>query len=142
MNPYDLDLNLDSLFKFGFKIKGGGFPTDDNSIELQFLFNGDHVLESRIASQFQTLNLYDLYKTHLNEVRDLITKEHIYSEGYLDEIVDQFPGLFDSKIEMEKLIMGHYDGLSEFHHRPLSKLTRDVLDQLAGRNLGYEPIDH
>ena len=62
---------------------------------------------------------------------ELIQKQAIYNESYLDELLTQYEGtLFKNREDLQRLILGGYISDDEIGKRPLSKLTRDISVEL------------
>lgn len=68
-----------------------------------------------------------LYEGHSKYILDLITKKYIFDEDTIKSICASFPFLNPKYVE--QLIFGQYD-IAHSMDNPLSKLTRDVLNQL------------
>lgn len=77
------------------------------------------------------LGLDVLYNKHKDYVMDLIEKTSSY--GTLEQnqaFVDSFQGIFHTPQEVFEFIWGKYLNEEALENRPLSKLTRDILEQL------------
>lgn len=77
------------------------------------------------------LGLDVLYNKHKDYVMDLIEKSTSY--GTLEQnqaFVDSFQGVFRTPQEVFEFIWGKYLNEETLENRPLSKLTRDILEQL------------
>lgn len=78
------------------------------------------------------LGLAVLYDKHKDYVMDLIEKSTSY--GSLEQnqaLSDAFQGLFRTPQEVYDFVWGKYLNEEELENRPLSKLTRDILEQLG-----------
>ena len=72
------------------------------------------------------------YYPELRYVMDLIEKSTSY--GSLEQnqaLSDGFQGLFRTPQEVYDFVWGKYLNEEEFENRPLSKLTKDILEQLG-----------
>jgi len=79
-----------------------------------------------------TFRLNELYNEHKDIVLELIQKEAIYNESYLDELLTQYEGtLFKNKEDLQRLISGGYVSDEEIGKRPLSKLIKDISEELG-----------
>ena len=67
---------------------------------------------------------------HNDLVHELLIKEVMYSPQQLDEFMKKFSGLFRSKKEIMRIIYENYVEEYETGRRPLSKLTRDIVNRL------------
>lgn len=77
------------------------------------------------------LGLDVLYNKHKDYVMDLIERSTSY--GTLEQnqaFVDSFQGVFRTPQEVFEFIWGKYLNEETLENRPLSKLTRDILEQL------------
>lgn len=78
------------------------------------------------------LGLDVLYNKHKDYVMDLIEKSTSY--GSLEQnqaLSDGFQGLFRTPQEVFDFVWGKYLNEEELENRPLSKLTKDILEQLG-----------
>ena len=78
------------------------------------------------------LGLAVLYDKHKDYVMDLIEKSTSY--GSLEQnqaLSDGFQGLFRTPQEVFDFVWGKYLNEEELENRPLSKLTKDILEQLG-----------
>ena len=56
----------------------------------------------------------------------------IYNDSYLDELLAQYEGtLFKNKEDLQRLITCGYVNDKDLHKRPLSKLTKDISQELG-----------
>jgi len=70
-----------------------------------------------------------LYKQHKDYVKDVIRNAAIYNDSRIDELLEQFPGLFQSKNEILNSIFMSYIDKESWGKRPLSKLTHDIYEE-------------
>ena len=68
---------------------------------------------------------------HCDYVQEIIKKHIIYSNSKIEEISSEFPDLFKSKEEVYRIVFGNYITNDELGKRPLSKLTRDIYEELG-----------
>jgi hypothetical protein len=67
-------------------------------------------------------------------VKELLQKRVIYSDSYIDELFDRYSGiLFSSKEELMRLITCGYISDDDINKRPLSKLIKDISEDLGFR---------
>ena len=76
------------------------------------------------------LGLKELYDQHSDYVSEIVYKAKAYNEGYYNSIKETFSGFELSTAEMNLLIFGNYLEIANHENRPLSKLTKDILDQI------------
>ncbi|MCL2651848.1 MAG: hypothetical protein FWD60_12620 [Candidatus Azobacteroides sp.] len=71
-------------------------------------------------------NFSPKYNIHYN--RD---KAYAYNDDYYKGIIKTFSTIGKSSSEINQLIFGNYIETAEHEKRPLSKLTRDILEQIG-----------
>jgi len=87
--------------------------------------------DSRTDKHIELFNIEALYESHRDIVAELYQKRVIYSEDYIDDLMKNFGGkVFHDKDELLKLVVCTSIKKDEIHNRPLSKLTRDIVEEL------------
>jgi len=125
LNPYSD--SLDEVAKFHLKIEDGTFyhSVDGFDVPLQ-------TEDKRAKNQIKSFELDTLYENHKDIILELIQKNAIYSESYIDELFSQYEGtLFKNKEDLQRLISGGYVTDEEIGKRPLSKLIKDISQELG-----------
>jgi len=125
LNPY-AD-SFDEVAKFKLKIEDSTFyhSVDGFSVNLESK-------DARAKNNIKSFELDILYENHKDIVLELIQKEAIYNESYLDELLTQYEGtLFKNREDLQRLIFGGYMSDDEIGKRPLSKLVKDILEELG-----------
>jgi len=85
----------------------------------------------RCEESFKLFKLKEIYEeSHSGEIADIIKKYYVSGGGYLETLHKSFPNL-GSMDELFRIAFGGYYHNDDFEKRPLSKLTRDVVDQLS-----------
>jgi len=113
--------------KFRLKVKDSSFYHSVDGFDLEFKSE-----DSEINEQIDTFKLDDLYQNHKDIILELIQKEAIYNESYLDELLTQYEGtLFKNREDLQRLISGGYIRDDEIGKRPLSKLIKDISEELG-----------
>jgi hypothetical protein len=124
IHPYEKGFE-DTDFKL--KVKNSTFYYSIDGFDLEFKSE-----DSEINEQIETFKLDDLYQNHKDIILELIQKEAIYNESYLDELLTQYEGtLFKNKEDLQRLISGGYISDEEIGKRPLSKLIKDISEELG-----------
>lgn len=78
--------------------------------------------------KFRLIKLYNMHKDYVNEI---IQKSVIYNEDYIKELYNKYNGtLFSSEADVKRMVFGNYTHESDLSKRPLSKLTRDIVNEL------------
>ncbi len=123
INPYKKGFY--DNFKFRIKTKDG----NENSM--------DWALEEKIEIDFSVTNnnieefaLKELYNEHIDYVKEIIDKVQAYNHNYYSSLIDSYKGLGKQEADIDRFIWGNYLENAEHEKRPLSKLTKDILQQL------------
>lgn len=122
-NPYNEGFN--DNFKFRIRTKDG----NENSL--------DWALEDNIEIDFSATNqnieafaLKKLYNEHIDYVKEIIEKTQAYNHSYYNSLIDSYKGLGKQEADIDRFIWGNYLENAEHEKRPLSKMTKDILQQL------------
>lgn len=73
--------------------------------------------------------LKDLYNEHLDYINEIVYKQAAYTDDNIQNIMDSFQGM-GIKDDIYSYIWGCYQDTALHIKRPLSKLTKDILDQI------------
>lgn len=74
--------------------------------------------------------LNELYNNHMDYINEIVDKAKAYNADYYDSLIDSFHQLGARTSEINRYIWGCYLEVAEHGNRPLSKVTKDILDQL------------
>ena len=120
--------SLDDYAKFKLKINKVDFYRNENSIEI--LFNSKN---KKAQNSINDLELEYIYNHGYKDiVKELLQKRVMYSDSYIDELFDKYSGiLFSSKEELMRLITCGYISDDDINKRPLSKLIKDISEDLG-----------
>ncbi len=125
INPY-AD-SFDEVAKFQLKIESSKFYHSVDGFEVKLKTE-----DERAENNIRCFELDTLYQNHKDIVLELIQKEAIYCESYLDELLTQYEGtLFKNREDLQRLISGGYVSDGEIGKRPLSKLVKDISSELG-----------
>jgi hypothetical protein len=133
INPYDERFDFNKNAKFDFKILDSNFYNSINSIKLRCKLKKDTSSEEekRIKNNIKDFKLFDLYQNHKDIILELIQKAEIYNDSYIDELFNRYEGtLFKNKEDLMRLITCGYITEEEINKRPLSKLIKDISEEL------------
>lgn len=83
----------------------------------------------KVGNLNKHLKIEILYKQHKDYVIDIIRNAVIYNDSRIDELLDQFSGLFQSKYEVLNSIFMSCIDKESWGNRPLSKLTHDIYNE-------------
>lgn len=124
-NPYFE--GFDNNYRFKIKTKDGEeFSLDwalKNKLEIDFT-------DTENNKNIEEFALKKLYNEHIDYVKEIINKAQAYNESYYNSLKVSFKGLGKQDPEIERFIWGNYLDIAEHEKRPLSKLTKDILEQL------------
>ena len=123
INPYEKSFNE----TFEFIVENAKFYHSIDGFKIELKSD-----DSEVQQQIDTFRLNDLYQNHKDIVLELIQKNAIYNESYLDELLTQYEGtLFKNREDLQRLISGGYVSDDEIGKRPLSKLIKDISQELG-----------
>ena len=133
INPYDERFDFNKNAKFDFKILGSNFYNASEEIKLRCKVDDKTSSEEkkRIKNNIQDFKLFDLYQNHKDVITELIQKAEIYNDTYLDELMQNYEGtLFKNREDLLRLVTCGYVSDEDLHKRPLSKLIKDIAEEL------------
>jgi 5-methylcytosine-specific restriction endonuclease McrA len=126
-HPYVESFNKDMKFKL--YIDNGAFYYDQNAIKIDIKVLNNH---DKVKSHIETFNIENLYNEHKDTVIELIQKAEIYNDSYIDELFNRYEGtLFKNREDLLRLITCGYITEEEINNRPLSKLIKDISEELG-----------
>ena len=114
--------------KFSLKIINSKFyySIDGFEIELQNINNS-----IKVDNHLKVFKIKERYSYLKDIILELIQKKYMYDESYLDELLKKYEGtFFRNKEDLLRLISGGYINENEINKRPLSKLIKDISEQL------------
>lgn len=112
--------------KFGLKIKDSKFYYDKDSLEIEIAKNID-----KVNSHIETFNIQNLYNEHKDIALELFQKAQIYNESYIDQLYQKYEGtLFKNREDVLRHITGEFIEDIDINKRPLSKLIKDISEEL------------
>ena len=130
--PYKESFNQNAKFVYG------GIKTNLDKQNIDFFdekrikLDIKHISEeTKVKNHNEVFNIKNLYENHKDIVKELLQKRVIYSDSYIDELFDRYSGiLFSSKEELMRLITCGYISDDDINKRPLSKLIKDISEDL------------
>lgn len=131
LHPYLND--MDDILKFDVPVSSLDlFFEDDTELSLQIIsrHKSDPEFE-KAKNTFNFFNLENLYNTHIDYTREIIQKNIVYSQNYVNELFEEYSDIFDSKEDLLKMIYGNYVLAENIHERPLAKLTKDLMEDFS-----------
>lgn len=123
--PYQDSLNNNIDFKL--KIKDTNFLNNEKGFDLDLETKNQKAENSK-----KLFKLQKLYDEHKDIVLELIQKSEIYSDSYIDELYQNYEGtLFRNREDVLRLITNGYVEDKDINKRPLSKLIKDISEELG-----------
>ena len=124
LHPYMDD--FDSLVKFKLEINDVSFSYEEDGFKIKLDTN-----DKKAQNNIETFRLGSVYKNHKDIISEILKRNIIYNDDYIDELIKKYKGiLFNSKDELIGLIHCNYIDKKDINKRPLSKLTKDILEQI------------
>lgn len=121
LNPYLINAENDSI-KFKFKdIKNVKTVSD---IKFKIKCNKTQLGRKNI----EILGLNELYNEHKDYIKEIMDKAIAYNSSYYDSLIESFRHMGLNVQDIDNLIWGTYTENDQINKRPLSKLTRDILE--------------
>lgn len=84
----------------------------------------------KVKNHKELFNLDNLYMEHKDIVSELLQKREIYPDSYIDELAHNYSGLFKNREDLLRLITCGYVEDKDLDKRPLSKLIKDISEEL------------
>ena len=122
INPYDIK---DTDFKFTYK------PTDISFAHIESKKYSIDSFEIEFKTQNENIDIFkldELYKQHKDIVIDLLMKKAYYPKSYIEELKNNFHFTDD---EIYRYLFSNYKQDKDLHKRPLSKLIKDISEELG-----------
>ncbi|MBK0371161.1 hypothetical protein [Flavobacterium agrisoli] len=126
-----------------FKLDTHFHPYHKSIEEIDFKFSYDHkdyssfkfkIINNNVFSKNSTkaFKLKEIYETHEDEITDLRRLRDIYSEKYLQMLKNNIlKATSTSDEEIYRLAFGTHIDEAMFDRRPLSKMKKDILEELG-----------
>lgn len=124
-SPHNTNISTDEMIRFSYHFSNVDFLQNRDSLKIDV-----KVLNDIIRKNIEAVDLENLYQIHSDIVQELIKKSIIYGKTYVEEIMSDYKGLFDSKEEAYRVLFSTYTNEDEYGKRTLSKLMKDILAEL------------
>lgn len=85
-------------------------------------------LDRKYEKNNEYFQLETIYQNHKDIVIELILKEINYPKSYIEELIKNG---FGTEEEIYRFIFSNYLRIDDLHKRPLSKLTKDIVEELG-----------
>ncbi|PNV82565.1 MAG: hypothetical protein C0627_09215 [Sulfurimonas sp.] len=130
--PYLESFNESAKFRY----KGIKSIAKDEKIDFldskRVMFNIEAIKDNeKVEKHIEVFNLKNLYEEHKDIVAELLQKKEIYNDSYIDELMQKYEGtLFKNREDLLRLVTCGYVNDEDLHKRPLSKLIKDISEEL------------
>lgn len=126
IHPYVDD--LDKEMKFNLKLLDSKFYYSIDGFDIECKNINKSV---KVKKHLEIFKIEERYKYLKDIILELIQKKYMYNESYLDELTKKYEGtLFKNKEDLMRLVSGGYISEDEINKRPLSKLIKDISENL------------
>jgi hypothetical protein len=131
--PYLESFNESAKFKY----KGIKSISKDEKIDFldskRVMFDIEAIKDKeKVEKHIEVFNLKNLYEEHKDIISELLQKKEIYNESYIDELMQKYEGtLFKNREDLLRLVTCGYLSDEDLHKRPLSKLIKDISEELG-----------
>jgi hypothetical protein len=85
----------------------------------------------KFNSNIKTFLLHEFYNQHKDYIAEIVYKALAYNSGYYNSLIETFTKQGLSEKEMKLMIFGNYIDEEDLGNRPLSKLTKDIIEQIG-----------
>ncbi|MCY9178439.1 hypothetical protein [Bacillus inaquosorum] len=126
-SPYDTNIDWDKAVQFDFGITSADFLKHEKDVYVKICVSDE------LKENFNVLKLREQYSIHNDLLHEMLIKGIMYSPKRLNEIMKNYSGLFHSREELMGIIYGNYLEVENLEKRPLSKLTRDIVNRLYNK---------
>lgn len=123
------EMEADDLFHFTYvpqSIKGF-WDKEKMDIEIVYNNNPDVV---KIKNNNDTFCVRELYQYHKDIVENLVKKKYIYSDIYIEYLLNKYPVFWKSKREILDFLTMEYTSERE-EDIPFAKLRKDIIEELG-----------
>ncbi|MBH0163197.1 hypothetical protein [Fictibacillus sp. 26RED30] len=93
----------------------------------------DSNFERKAKNNIKIFLLEKLYNEHSAIVKETLQKHIWYSEEYAESLIKSYPGVFNNKDEVLRMVFNSETEEEGFNNRPFSKLITDIAKELQIR---------
>lgn len=104
------------------------FDTNKKDINFEYEESIGISLNTNYSKNDEYFQLQEIYQNHKDIVIELILKEINYPQSYIQELIKNG---FGTEKEIYRFIFSNYLENDKLHQRPLSKLTKDIIEELG-----------
>lgn len=126
--PYEEEYGENVNFNVDFSGNITDLIDESKKLEVNIIHNCDASLESKVRSTNTILGIEDLYKTHNDYAKDILTLSRIYSDSFLGSLKETFPWMKSYSGEsILKILFMNELMKDNWNKRPFSKFTFDIV---------------
>lgn len=134
LHPFEDDFNSKAKFSYSFIPRRKADKEYDlvSADRISIAINMIDSADTKTQNTIDTFRLKELYEKHNNVAQELIQKRVMYTDTYVDDLFKQYEGsLFKNREDLLRLITCGYVDDEDLGKRPLSKLIKDISEQLG-----------
>ncbi|MGO4820636.1 MULTISPECIES: hypothetical protein [unclassified Flavobacterium] len=126
-NPH-IDVDVNSVYFFHLNPIGAGFITDGSKIQLNIVYKKRN-FKDEIKITADAIGLLSRMRCHKEIVKDLLNRQRMYPNPYLQSVAGQMSGLNSgvTPAQLRRTLYGTHFNHQDYFKRPFSKLTDDIL---------------
>lgn len=135
LHPYII--GFEKLLKFRTGINSISEFIEDGRKDFELFLEDSNIskplqyLIDKARKNEKVFRIDEQYQNHKEQVRELIQNAIVYDKSHSESLFKQFPKLFDDEGDARKMVLGNYTDEKDFEKRPLSKLTKDIAEELG-----------
>lgn len=128
---YPFEESFSHNIQFDYIPQDVNFLYNEEKIDLDYgILNEEE--EKKVKNNMDIFKIKELYEGHKDLILELIQKSQIYTESYIDELLQNYQGkVFNNREDLLRLIIGVYVDEKDINKRPLSKLLIDISKSLG-----------
>lgn len=148
--PYNDEFGINAVFDFDFSLISSGeskkiifkpvikLHENISLADKLKLVGYDVDKEKEVTGSIKVFKLKEIYETHYDTVEEVHEKFDANSVHYVSSIKAILTSLSVSESEFYRFHFHNYYDSSDFHRRPLAKLTKDIYDKLKQMEIDAE----
>ena len=125
MYPYEEEFGDDIVFTTEFEDIDSWF---DKKLKYVVKLNGSN--QALIDTYNRAFSIEALYSLHCEYAKEIVKNKMMFDDDFISSVYRSYPDLFSSIDEVREQIYGNYLSVDKLGRRPLSKLTRDILNEI------------
>lgn len=134
IHPYVDSFGDKCQFTFELANNIASLITKKGKINIKFKCNTqDSTFKMKAGNNIQTFLLEELYNQHKNIIKETLQKHICYSDEYVESLLRAYPGVFNNKDEVLRMIFNTELEEVNFNRRPFSKMITDIEKELQIR---------